>query len=182
VLSLPRSCTGNVYYRVILRRSSPNQGERYFDIGLGCTINRSHSNQILSYSRFHRLISCAQVRAILAMNTIKGVGDDLVHQDPPNDVIAAPSHLVPVVGRASTIRFGTTGTRLDLACLFLPSAAQVVASQTLSCIDLPPAATDSRLRTLDRRSTCRSVLRTVLSLPRPTQGTFIIGCSASKFP
>ena len=57
-----------------LRRSSPDQGERYFRHCLGCTINRLHTNHILlSYSRIFRLTSYAQVRAIVALNTIKGV-------------------------------------------------------------------------------------------------------------
>jgi hypothetical protein len=46
VLSLPRSCTGNVYYRVLLSKFAKSRGT-IFRRRLGCTINRCDSNQII---------------------------------------------------------------------------------------------------------------------------------------
>jgi hypothetical protein len=46
---------------------------------------------------------------------------DLVHQDQPDEVIDEPSRLAPMVGRASTIRFGPVGTGFDLSSLTLSS-------------------------------------------------------------
>jgi hypothetical protein len=63
---------------------------------------------------------------------------DLVPQDPPNDVIEAPSREVPMVGRAAKIRFGTLGTGFDLARQAWPSEQQVFSSQTTDMSELFP--------------------------------------------
>jgi hypothetical protein len=61
-----------------------------------------------------------------------------VLQDQPNDVITAPSREVPMVGRASTIRFGPVGTGFDRARLAWPSEERVSSSQAADLSALLP--------------------------------------------
>jgi hypothetical protein len=72
------------------------------------------------------------------MNNDKGSRADPVHQDPPNDVIEAPSREVPVVGRVTKIRFGTVGSGFDLARLAWPTDEHVFSSQTSDLSDMLP--------------------------------------------
>jgi hypothetical protein len=114
------------------------RGTTISTLRLGGTINRSYANQHLPfYFRIYPLLLRPGKRHASDEHD-KGSRADPVHQDPPNDVIEAPGREVPVVGRATKIRFGTVGSGFDLARLAWPTEEHVFSSQTSDLGDMLP--------------------------------------------
>jgi hypothetical protein len=106
---------------------------------------------------------------------------DLVHQDQPDEVIDEPSRLAPMVGRASTIRFGMAGTDLDFAYLVRPAEGQTFASQISGMRGLLLHSNQSQAPEFGSPPVCWLVLFAVFSSPRPAQGRLLSGVLRRSF-